>query len=365
MPASRLRGLTRRMVYHVLMAGILVGMVLSVSLPFTLKTVGSGQTGVLWRRFDRGTVLDRTLPEGMHFVFPWDRLYIYSLRLDEYRQTFDTISSDGLNMAVEIAVRYRIDPRYVALLHKHVGPGYLKILMEPAVGSQARELISLYTPEELYKSARGFIQNQITERLNRDNLVEIQEIGAAVNLLLIEDVLLRSIVMPESVKVAIERKAEQNQVMLEYEYRLQREERERERRRIEADGLRAYQDAMPNGILASYLVLRGIEATQELARSANSKIVFFGSDQSSLPFVLNSLLGQQYLPADHPGRRSAAPAAAPADPLAATLSSVPPAAAEASAAPVAPPVPPPTNHLDALRQLFPNIAPPRPNGAAP
>lgn len=337
-PPSAFGGLARRGVYNLMMIGIVVVMLAAFSLPFTLKTVGPGETGVMWRRFNGGTVIDRTLPEGMHFIFPWDRLYIYSLRLDEYRQTYDTISSDGLNMGVEIAVRYRIDSRYVALLHKHVRPNYLKILMDPAVGSQARELISLYTPEELYKSARGFIQNQITERLNRDNLVEIGETGGSVNLLLIEDVLVRGISMPESVKVAIERKAEQNQVMLEYEFRLQREERERERRRIEADGLRAYQDAMPNGIAPSYLVLRGIEATLELAKSQNSKLVFFGNDPSNLPFVLNSMLGQTAVPAVKPEIK-------PADPK--------PEAKPMAAAP-------PQGALEALRQLLPGLAAPAP-----
>jgi regulator of protease activity HflC (stomatin/prohibitin superfamily) len=280
----------KRGTFNLAMALLLTFLLVAFSVPFTLKNVGPGERGVLWKRFEGGTVLDYTLGEGLHFILPWNRLYIYSIRLSDHVQKFDTISSDGLNMVVEIAVRYRIDPRRVPLLHKHVGPDYLKILIDPAVGSQGRELISLYTPEELYKNARSFIQNQISERLNRDNLMEIEEAGGAVNLLMIEDVLVRSITMPESVRVAIERKAEQNQVMLEYEYRLQREEREKERRRIEAEGLRAYREAMPNGILPSYLVLRGIEATLELAKSNNSKLIFFGNDPSNLPFILNSQL---------------------------------------------------------------------------
>ena len=350
-PRRPVRDLARRAFYNLTLLGILLVLLLAFSAPFTLKTVGPGETGVLWRRFSGGTVLDHTLGEGMHLILPWDRLYIYSLRLDEYRHTYDTISSDGLNMGVEIAVRYRVDPRYVALLHKHVGPDYLKILMDPAVGSQARELISLYTPEELYKSARGFIQNQITERLNRDNLVEIEEAGGAVSLLLIEDVLLRGIAMPESVKVAIERKAEQNQVMLEYEFRLQREERERERRRIEAAGLRAYQDAMPTGIAPSYLVLRGIEATLELAKSQNAKLVFFGNDSGNLPFVLNSMLGQlQSQAATTPASIRLPPEAAPMPQVLPPLGSPDPGPAGAAAAP-----PEQTGRLDVLHRLMPPL----------
>jgi len=283
----------RRASLHISLAVLALVLVMVFALPFTMRFVGPGEIGVLWQRFEGGTVVDHTYPEGFHIIMPWDKFFVYSLRLQEHEQHFNTISSDGLNMEVNIAVRYRIDPRRVALLHKHVGPNYLAVLVDPAVGSYARELISLYTPEELYKSARSFIQNQITERLNRDNLLEIEEAGGAVNLLIIEDVLVKGITMPDSVRQAIERKAEQNQVMLEYEYRLQREEREKMRRKIEAEGLKTYEDVMPKGISKSYLLMRGIEASLELAKSPNTKIVMFGNDSSNnLPFILNSLLNE-------------------------------------------------------------------------
>jgi len=281
----------KRIAFNISLFLLAVLLVILLSLPLTFKNVGPGEIGVLWERFKGGTNTHENYKEGFHLIYPWDKLYVYSIRLQEHSVKFNTISSDGLNMVVEIAVRYRIDPRLVSLLHKHVGQDYLAILVDPAVGAYARELISLYTPEELYKSARSFIQNQITERLNRDNLLEIEEAGGMVNLLSIEDVLVRGIEMPETVRVAIERKAEQNQLMLEYQYRLQKEELEKKRRETEALGLKAYSDIMPEGISKSYLLMKSIEATLELAKSPNAKIVVFGgSESNNLPLIANSLM---------------------------------------------------------------------------
>jgi regulator of protease activity HflC (stomatin/prohibitin superfamily) len=290
---DKVTNFSKRLVSNLVLFLLAIMLIILSSLPLTFKNVGAGEVGVLWERFNGGTNLKDKYAEGFHLIYPWDKFYVYSIRLQEHSVKFNTISSDGLNMVVEIAVRYRIDPRLVSLLHKHVGQDYLKILVDPAVGAYARELISLYTPEELYKSARSFIQNQITERLNRDNLLEIEEAGGMVSLLSIEDVLVREITMPSSVIQAIERKAEQNQLMLEYQYRLQREELEKKRRQTEAEGLKAYTDAMPDGISKSYLMLRSIDATLELAKSANSKVIVFGgSETNNLPLIANSMLNE-------------------------------------------------------------------------
>jgi regulator of protease activity HflC (stomatin/prohibitin superfamily) len=288
---STLQRWGKRIVFNISLLLLAIVVIILFSLPLTFRNVGPGEIGVLWERFNGGTNTKLAYKEGFHLIYPWDKLYVYTIRLQEHSVKFNTISSDGLNMGVEIAVRYRIDPRLVALLHKHVGQDYLAILVDPAVGAYARELISLYTPEELYKSARSFIQNQITERLNRDNLLEIEEAGGMVNLLSIEDVLVRGIDMPESVRLAIERKAEQNQLMLEYQYRLQKEELEKKRRETEALGLKAYSTIMPEGISKSYLLMKSIEATLELAKSPNSKVVVFGGgDSYNLPLIANSLM---------------------------------------------------------------------------
>lgn len=255
--------------------------------PQMFITIPAGHTGVLWLRFFGGTVVDRTYGEGMHLIFPWDEMYVYDARLQNNARIYDTISSNGLAMQVDIAVRYRINPETSGMLHKLVGPNYAEILVYPEIGSHARELISRYTPEQLYTETRAFIQAEILERM-------VNELGSSLinqsfqgRLVSVEDVLIRSVALPERVAEAIERKTEQYQVMLEYDFRIAREEKERERKRIEAEGIREFQDIVAKTITEEYLRLRGIDATMALATSHNSKIIIIGG-KDGLPVILNT-----------------------------------------------------------------------------
>ena len=220
-------------------------------------------------------------------IFPWDEMYIYDARLQNQARVYDTISSNGLSMEVDIAVRYRINREAVGMLHKLVGPNYAEILVYPEIGSHARELISRYTPEQLYTETRAFIQAEILERM-------VNELGSSLvnqsfqgRLVTVEDVLIRSVILPERVADAIERKAEQYQAMLEYDFRLAREEKEKERKKIEAEGIREFQDIVAKTITEEYLRLRGIEATMTLATSKNSKTIIIGG-KDGLPVILNT-----------------------------------------------------------------------------
>lgn len=255
--------------------------------PSIFITVPPGHVAVMWYRFVGGTVTDEVHGEGLHVIFPWDRLYIYDARLQNTARVYDTISSNGLSMQVEIAVRYRINRETAGRLHKLVGPDYPDILVYPEIGSHARELISRYTPEQLYTETRGFIQAEILQRM-------VNQLGASLanqsfggSMVTVEDVLLRSVRLPPVVSEAIERKAAQYQLMLEYDFRLAREEKERQRKRIEAEGVRDFQNIVAKTITEQYLRLRGIEATLALATSKNSKTVIVGG-RDGLPLILNT-----------------------------------------------------------------------------
>lgn len=263
--------------------------------PQIFITVPAGHVAVMWYRFFGGTVVDTTYGEGIHMIFPWDEMYIYDARLQNQARVYDTISSNGLSMEVDIAVRYRINREAVGMLHKLVGPNYAEILVYPEIGSHARELISRYTPEQLYTETRAFIQAEILERM-------VNELGSSLvnqsfqgRLVTVEDVLIRSVTLPERVADAIERKAEQYQAMLEYDFRLAREEKEKQRKKIEAEGIREFQDIVAKTITEEYLRLRGIEATMTLATSKNSKTIIIGG-KDGLPVILNT--------ADAPARSS-------------------------------------------------------------
>ncbi|MDH2434871.1 prohibitin family protein [Pokkaliibacter sp. MBI-7] len=255
--------------------------------PNIFINVPAGHAGVLWLRFFGGTVTDHYYGEGLHMIFPWDEMYIYDTRLQNSARVYDTISSNGLSMQVEIAVRYRVNKDALGMLHKLVGPDYPEILVYPEIGSHARELISRYTPEQLYTETRAFIQAQILQRMVTqlgNSLINQSSHGRLVN---VEDVLIRSVKLPDKVAQAIERKAEQYQAMLEYDFRIAREKKERDRKIIEAEGIRAFQDIVAKTITPEYLRLRGIDATMALATSQNSKMIIIGG-KDGLPVILNT-----------------------------------------------------------------------------
>ncbi len=282
-------------VYVVLLSLILAMMLMA---PRIFITVPAGHVGVLWLHFFGGTVTDHYYSEGMHIIFPWDEMLLYDTRLQNTARTYDTISSNGLAMQVEIAVRYRLDRDSAGLMHKLVGPNYAEVLVYPEIGSHARELIARYTPEQFYTEARSFIQAQMLERMVTQFGSSLISQNVRGKMLHIEDVLIRSVQLPQRVAEAIERKAEQQQMMLEYEFRLTREEKERDRKRIEAEGVRDFQSIVARTITNEYLRLRGIEATSALATSNNSKIIIIGG-KDGLPVILNT--------ADTPGEQSSGP----------------------------------------------------------
>src|SRR6202046_1204461 len=152
-----------------LMTMLLVAVVLW---PYVVVSVPTGQVGVLWYRligFDpycmclvRGTVLDpkEIREEGLHLIAPWNKLYLYDLRLQSVTQTYNAISKDGVSMSVQVSIRYQLQHNSVAVLHKFIGPEYFATVISPEIGSQTRQVIAQYTAEEVYTS-REAIQAEI------------------------------------------------------------------------------------------------------------------------------------------------------------------------------------------------------------
>ncbi|MGB7255350.1 MAG: prohibitin family protein [Xanthobacteraceae bacterium] len=317
-PPPRRRGWWRRVGRHLPGLSVIVMMCLLVIVvlwPYVVITVPSGKVGVLWKRFNgidiycwcwvgRGTVLDpRELrEEGLHIIWPWDRLYLYDLRLQSNTQTYNAISKDGVSVGAEISVRYQLLHNSVAVLHKFIGPDYLSSVIEPEIGSQAREVIAQYTAEEVYTS-REAIQKQIRDNAQRSlaaNLNKLVQPEAMEqpdprhyneflqNAIQILDTLVLSIELPPEIVAAINRQTEQYYMINEYKFRVQREAEESKRKQIEADGIAAFQKTVSQGISDSYLRWRGIEATLALAQSPNTKIVIIGSGKDGLPIILGN-----------------------------------------------------------------------------
>lgn len=286
-PRVRFRQWRRRHAMGLYALQLTVLAVLIVLVPFSLIEIPAGHVGVLWQRFFGGTVTDDSYGEGLKVIFPWDHITLYDARLHNSARYYDTISSNGLGMEVDIAVRFRINREAVGALHKLVGPRYDEVLIYPEIGSYARDYISRYLPEQLYSANRAFIQAQILKKMRADGgAALLAGQGVKGKLVEVEDVLIRGVRLPARVEDAIERKVEQQEAVLEYDFRIAREAKEAERKRIEAEGVRDFQAAVAGQITDEYLRLRGIEATTALATARNSKIIVLGGGEG-LPLIFN------------------------------------------------------------------------------
>src|SRR5579862_4084707 len=319
LPPPRRRGRLRFLLRHLpgFTATMLLAVLVAIVLwPYVVINVQSGQVGVLWKRFNgldlycwcfvgRGTVLDpRELrEEGLHLVWPWDKLYLYDLRLQSTTQTYNAISSDGVSVKAQISVRYQLRHDSVAVLHKFIGPDYMTSVVAPEIGSQARQTISQYTAQQVYTS-REEIQKAIrdsTQKSLESNLDKLVQPDAmeqpdpkhyrdflqdAIQIL---DTLVLGIELPADIIAAINRQTEQYYMIQEYKFRVEREAEESKRKQIEANGIAAFQRTVSQGISESYLRWRGIEATLALAQSPNSKIVVIGSGKDGLPIILGNV----------------------------------------------------------------------------
>jgi regulator of protease activity HflC (stomatin/prohibitin superfamily) len=261
-------------------------------------TVPSGHVGVLWKRFGGGTVLDprQLRDEGLHLILPWNRLFIYDLRLQSITQTYNAISSDGVSLNATMNVRFRLQRDAVPILHQAIGPNYVDVLAKPGIGSLTREVIAQYTAEQVYSTARQEIQDKIRslaeDRLSEKMMEREGEAAYRVSMrdtIVLFDTLVYGIELPELVVNAINRKTEQYYISEEYKFRVEREKRESERKKIEAEGIHEFQQIVSQGISDSYLRWRGIEATLQLAQSTNSKIVIIGNAKDGLPVILGNL----------------------------------------------------------------------------
>jgi regulator of protease activity HflC (stomatin/prohibitin superfamily) len=280
-----------------LMVATLVAVVLY---PHMVVTVPSGEVGVLWKRFGGGTVLDarKLKNEGFNLILPWNRVFLYDLRLQSFTEHYNAISSDGVSLTASVIVRFRLQRDAVPVLHQAIGPNYVQVLVLPGIGSLTREVIAEYTAEQVYSTARQEIQDKIRglveERLSHKMMEHAGEEGeesyrvSMSSVLILYDILVTGIELPAAIVDAINRKTEQYYIAEEYKFRIEREKRESERKKIEAQGIRDFQQTVSQGISDSYLRWRGIEATLQLSQSTNSKVIVIGTGKDGLPVILGN-----------------------------------------------------------------------------
>ncbi len=252
--------------------------VLIIVLAKSSVTIRSGYAGVLYKTFGNGVVTDKPpLGEGFHIIAPWNQVFIYEMRQQELSDKMQVLSSNGLEIRLDASAWYQPVREDVAKLHQEKGENYLERIIMPAIRSAARSVVGRYTPEQLYSSKRDAIQDEIYEETKK--FLDEQYIQ-------LNEVLVRDVTLPPTIKDAIERKLGQEQESLEYEFRLEKAEKEAERQRIEAEGKSLANSILSASLTDKVLKEKGIQATIRLAESPNAKVIVIGSGEGGLPLIL-------------------------------------------------------------------------------
>ena len=243
-------------------------------------TIGSGEAGVLYKTFDGGVVTDQPpLGEGFHIIAPWNKVIIYEIRQQELFEKMKVLSSNGLEIQIDASAWYKPITEDLGKLHQEKGENYLERIIQPAIRSAARSVVGRYTPEQLYSSKRDAIQEEIYEETKK--ILDKQFVQ-------LNEVLVRDVTLPGTIKDAIERKLKQEQESLEYEFRLVTAQKEAERQIIEAQGKADANRILSASLTDKILSDKGIEATIKLSESNNSKVVVIGSGKDGLPLILGN-----------------------------------------------------------------------------
>jgi len=190
--------------------------------------IGYGEAGVLFRTFGGGVVTDEpALGEGFHIIAPWNKVYVYNTKQQEvFEKKMQVLSSNGLEISLDVSVLYQPKKEKLGLLHQTKGEDYLNIVIVPEIRAVARK--------------------------------------------------------------AIERKLKQEQESLEYEFRLEKARKEAERQKIDAEGKAVANQILSASLTDKILKEKGIEATLELSKSANSKVIVVGSGKDGMPLILGN-----------------------------------------------------------------------------
>ncbi|MDD2277782.1 MAG: prohibitin family protein [Bacteroidales bacterium] len=238
-----------------------------------------GERGVIFRPFTTGLDKENIQLPGFHIVAPWNDLSIYDVKEQKAEETMDVLDKNGLKVIIETSVRFNPIYKEIGSLHEIFGKFYVQQLVVPEVRSSVRQVAGRYSAEEIYSTKRSEVEKSIVDETNRsltENFIDMRAL------------LIRSINLPTQIQQAIESKLTQEQEFLAYQFKLESEKSEAERRRIAAEGESRANKIINSSLTSSLLKMRGIEATIELAKSPNTKVIVIGSGKDGLPLILGN-----------------------------------------------------------------------------
>jgi len=254
----------------------LMGLVVAVLIAFTQlwTVIPAGHVGVV---DFFGVVSDNTLRPGINIINPLANVIKFDARTQELKELMDVPSKEGLSVQLELSLLYSLNVENANKIYKSVGEDYVEKILVPQFRSVVRGVTASYDARALYTAERTVLAKTMETDLT--TLVKPRGIN-------IEAAPLRRILLPAGLTASIEEKLKSEQESQRMQFILQRETQEAERKRIEAKGIADFQDIVARGISDQLLKWKGIEATEKLASSNNTKIVVIGSGKDGLPLIL-------------------------------------------------------------------------------
>ena len=242
-------------------------------------TIGPGEGGVIFESLGGGIDTKNTYSEGFHVLLPWNKMIVRKVRQQSISDEMNVLSVNGLEVKVNGTIWYEPEFQNLGNLIKTKGEDYERELLDPAINAAARSVVGRYTPEQLYSSKRDVIEQEILD--------EVQLILKD-QYLLVTRVLVEDVKLPATIRTAIETKLKQEQESLEYEFRISKAEKEAKRQKIDAEGKAVANKILSASLTDKILQEKGIDATLQLAKSPNSKVVVIGSGESGMPIILGN-----------------------------------------------------------------------------
>ncbi len=266
-----------------------VGVILIILglLTASVRQIDAGRVGIV-SLF--GNVTDRTLPAGLSLVNPLATVTEFDVKTQNYTMSavhdegikegddaIRVLTADGLEVVIDLTVLYRVVAADAPKIFREIGTDYTDKIVRPITRTRIRDNAVYYDAVALYSSRRDEFQGRIYKTIEAD----FKKRG-----LLLEQLLVRNIALPNSVKQTIESKINAEQDSQKMQFVLAKERQEAERKRVEAQGIADYQKILSTGLSEKQLQYEQIKAQKELAASPNTKIVIIPS-RSNVPILLN------------------------------------------------------------------------------
>ncbi len=242
--------------------------------------IEASERAVLFKTLSGILEKDKIIGPGWNVKAPWNEIYRYEVSENKIEEMMDVLDKNGLNISVDVTVRFH--PKYDAIgtIQENFRGDYIQRLVIPEARSTVRQVMGRYTAEEIYSTKRPEVEASIKEETR-------QVLGAEGNEVEMKSLLIRSIKLPDQIKMAIENKLKQEQEALAYQFRLEKEKSEAERKRIAAEGEATANKIINSSLTPELLRMRGIEATKDIANSPNAKVIVVGGGDDGLPLILN------------------------------------------------------------------------------